>query len=100
MVYIKCSLEKHWFIQKFVDNRLPGGHGGSSGGPMMAWTPSIGAIEPSDNESEQSGSASPSGGGGSHSPLIANPARSDSVPAVHQVIVFRILNIFFRVNSR
>ena len=54
---------------------------------MMAWTPSIGAIEPSDNESEKSGSASPSGGGGSHSPLVANPARSASIPAEHEVTI-------------
>ena len=60
--------------------------GGSSvGGPILAWTPSIGAIEPSDNESVESGSASPSGGGpGSHSPLIANPPRP-TVPNEHQV---------------
>ena len=67
--------------------RFPGGQTDLSGrgGPMMAWTPSIGAIEPSDNESEKSGSASPSGGGGSHSPLVANPARSASIPAEHEV---------------
>ena len=54
---------------------------------MMAWTPSMSNIEPSDNESEKSGSASPSGGGGSHSPLIANPPRSASIPAEHQVAI-------------
>ena len=66
--------------------------GGSRDGPILAWTPSIGAIEPSDNESVESGSASPSGGGpGSHSPLIApiqiGPPRSTSVPTEHQVII-------------
>ena len=69
--------------------RFPGIQGGGSsvGGPILAWTPSIGAIEPSDNESEKSGSASPSGGGGSHSPLVANPARSASIPAEHEVTI-------------
>ena len=58
----------------------------------MAWTPSMSNIEPSDNESEKSGSASPSGGGGSHSPLIANPPRSASIPAEHQVAILVLTN--------
>ena len=62
---------------------------------MMAWTPSLsGAIEPSDNESEQSGSASPSGGGGSHSPLIANPPRS-SIPSEHHVSFYQYSSYSF-----
>ena len=58
----------------------------------MAWTPSMSNIEPSDNESEKSGSASPSGAGGSHSPLIANPPRSASIPAEHQVAIYVLIN--------
>ena len=77
-LYLLC-----WF------NRFPGsgtgGVGGNSVGPILAWTPSIPAIDPSDNESVESGSASPSGGAGGHSPLVPNPPRSTSVPAGHQV---------------
>ena len=52
----------------------------------MAWTPILsGAIEPSDNESVESGSASPSGGAGGHSPLITNPPRPQ-MPSEQQVI--------------
>ena len=49
-------------------------------------------IEPSDNESVESGKSSPSGGGGGggggvggHSPLIVSPPRSTSVPTESQV---------------
>ena len=51
----------------------------------MAWTPILsGAIEPSDYESVESGSASPSGGAGGHSPLITNPPRPQ-MPSEQQV---------------
>ena len=65
------------------------GQGGNSAGPILAWTPSIGNIDPSDNESGESGSCSPSGAVGGHSPLIANPPRSTSVPAANEVHIDR-----------
>jgi hypothetical protein len=50
------------------------GHGGQRGskdalGPMMAWTSSMGTIEPSDTESVESGKSSPTNAG---SPMIPN----------------------------
>lgn len=55
--------------------------------PMVAWTTSMGAIEPSDTESVESGKSSPANAG---SPLIPNSSRksTDSTDHQHQAVIY------------
>ena len=82
MITVDCKIHCCIENQHLQFDRI---QGAGQPGPIMAWTPILsGAIEPSDNESVESGSASPSGGAGGHSPLITNPPRPQ-MPSEQQV---------------
>ena len=62
------------------------GGSGKDLGPMMAWTSSMGTIEPSDTESVESGKSSPTNAG---SPMIANNNNNrKSTDVQHQAVIY------------
>ena len=62
------------------------GSGKEALGPMMAWTSSMGTIEPSDTESVESGKSSPTNAG---SPMIANNNNDrKSTDVRHQAVIY------------
>ncbi len=77
------SLESSSSGSVLGDDLYPGGSGGSGGvrgmrrdmaGPMVAWTPSMGTIDPSDTESIESGKSSPT----ATSPLVTGKTTTDA----------------------